>query len=401
MHLGLAALPLLAGAWTTRAGAPTTADPVTAFRADLAAGRAELEWEPRQGYLRSLLRGLRIDPASQVLVFSRTSLQSDQITRANPRAIYFDGTTYVGYIPGAPLIEIASVHPTKGIVFTTIPNTRPGPKRASFATERDRCAHCHGGSAPNLFARSVHAAPSGYPRAFAPSFEMTPRLPLAKRWGGWYVTGQHGAMRHMGNVVSEGTDERPRLDTERGANVTDLRPWVRIERYLTPHSDIAALMAMEAQMDVQNAIVRAGLLSRPGVDGAPVTPEDLVEGGEPLVAALLGVGEAPLTAPVSGTSSFAEAYIRTAPEDDRGRSLAQLDLRTRLLRYPCHPLIYSPSFDALPAPERAYVLRRLAAILTGADPGPHFAHLSPEDRAAVREILAATKPEFARALANR
>lgn len=26
------------------------------------------------------------------------------------------------------------------------------------------------------------------------------RLPIEERWGGWYVTGQHGTIRHKGNI---------------------------------------------------------------------------------------------------------------------------------------------------------------------------------------------------------
>ena len=45
-------------------------------------------------------------------------------------------------------------------------------------------------------------------------------------------------------------------------------------------------------------------------------------------------------------------FAAEGPFDSRGRSLRQLDLNRRLLRYPCTFMIYSPAFRALPAETR-------------------------------------------------
>lgn len=396
-HLLLGALPLLAGAWSVQGSGPV--DPVAALRADLAAGRKTLAYEPEQGYLRALLEELKIDPSSQTLVFSKTSLQTDFISRRTPRAIYFNEDTYVGWIPGAPLIEIMSVHPTRGIVFFTLPNVapKPGAKPGLGPEDRD-CTRCHGGRVPTLFANSVFTAPSGYPRVFSRSFDVTPRLPLRQRWGGWYVTGRHNGQRHMGNVLSLGTDEKPTLDAEGGANITDLNRYFDTKRYLTPHSDIVALMVMEAQMDVQNAIVSAGLRTRPRAGEAAPSAWEIAEACEPLVEVLLGGGEVQLTSPITGTGEFSRVFAASGPKDAQSRSLTELDLKTRLLKYACSPLIYSRSFDALPGAAQDQIWRRFREILAGKDPDGRFAHLSPADRQALREILSETKPSFARAL---
>jgi hypothetical protein len=116
---------------------------------------------------------------------------------------------------------------------------------------------------------------------------------------------------------------------------------------------------------------------------------------EPLVRALLFVREAPLTAPVSGTSGFEAQFAARGPRDHRGRSLRQLDLKHRLLRYPCSYTIYSPAFDGLPAAAKTVIFRRLWEVLSGRDHGPEFVHLSPADRKAVLAILRDTKPDFA------
>jgi hypothetical protein len=78
--------------------------------------------------------------------------------------------------------------------------------------------------------------------------------------------------------------------------------------------------------------------------------------------------------------------------------LRQLDLGTRVFRYPLSYLIYSPAFDALAEPLRQHIYGRIDEILSGLDQREEFAHLTPADRRAIREILIATKPEFRAAL---
>jgi hypothetical protein len=114
--------------------------------------------------------------------------------------------------------------------------------------------------------------------------------------------------------------------------------------------------------------------------------------GDDLVKYLLFSEEAALTAPVRGTSTFATDFVKHGPRDRLGRSLRDFDLRRRLFKYPCSYLIYSPSFDALPTEMRDHVWRRIHDVLTGRDQSKDFAHLSKEDRKAIREILLVTKP---------
>src|SRR5262249_19318058 len=60
--------------------AATPRNAVTRLQERLAAGEAKLEFEPEHGYLRPLLRELDVPESSQVLVFSKTSLQRDRIS---------------------------------------------------------------------------------------------------------------------------------------------------------------------------------------------------------------------------------------------------------------------------------------------------------------------------------
>src|SRR5690606_35278818 len=105
--------------------------------------------------------------------------------------------------------------------------------------------------------------------------------------------------------------------------------------------------------------------------------------GDKLIDSLLFVDEAPLSAPVAGTSKFAEKFSQRGPRDSQGRSLRDFDLKTRMFRYPCSFLIYSPAYDGLPLAMRQYVGQRLKEILTAETPDPDYAHLSAEDRRAI------------------
>jgi hypothetical protein len=119
---------------------------------------------------------------------------------------------------------------------------------------------------------------------------------------------------------------------------------------------------------------------------------------EELVDYLLFVDEQPLTAAIKGTSGFAELFAKQGPDDHQGRSLRQLDLERRLLRYPCSYLIYSPAFRALPADARRAIYTRVFDILSGRESAAKYARLSADDRKAVAEILRDTVPDLPRDL---
>jgi hypothetical protein len=168
---------------------------------------------------------------------------------------------------------------------------------------------------------------------------------------------------------------------------------------------------MEHQTSVQNLIARATYEARRGLHyqvalnrGLGRPEDELLDSttgrirsvGEPLVRALLFTKEAPLTAQVKGTSTFAADFQRRGPRDAQGRSLREFDLTRRLFRYPCSYLIYSPEFDAMPPLAKQYVYRRLREVLTGQDTSPDFAALTPADREAILAILTTTKPDFPR-----
>jgi hypothetical protein len=226
------------------------------------------------------------------------------------------------------------------------------------------------------------------------------------------VTGTSGKQTHLGNLIVRGQTRPEDIDNSGNINVTDLGRYVNTSPYLTPHSDIVALMVLEHQTEMHNRITRANYLTRIALRdeaefnkalGRPAdyrsesTVSRIKNAGEPVVKYLLLCEETPLTDSVKGTSGFAEEFVQRGPRDRRGRSLRDLDLKRRLFAYPCSYLIYSEAFDSLPAPVRDYVLRRLWDVLNGTDTSKDFAHLSVEDRRSVLEILRETKanlPEY-------
>lgn len=384
----------------------TMDDPIARLQKRLASGDVKLRYEPQGGYLKSLLRELKILSTSQMLVFSKTSLQFDLIAPQTPRALYFNESCWVGFVQGGRVLELMAQDPVYGAVFYTLAQN---PNQLKFTRQTYECLQCHQSpltqGVPGHMMRSLYIRADGNPDFSAGSKVTTDESPFEERWGGWYVTGTHGKMRHLGNEIARGGDGAARLDTEAGANITDLHAKFDTTAYLTPNSDIVALLVAEHQGHLQNLLTRASYLVRDSLSDEEQLNTALKETGrresttrrihsacEPLVKGLFYSGEAPLKAKVTGTTAFARQFPLQGPLDSNGRSLRDLDLKTRLARYPLSWTIYSPPFDALPKEARDYVARRLGEVLSGKDTTPEFAHLTADDRKNIREILAATKP---------
>jgi hypothetical protein len=382
-------------------------DAVARLDRRLAAAGATLARHPERGYLDALLAALAVPASSQTLVFSKTSLQREHISPTTPRALYFNDDVYVGWVPGGDVIEIAAMDRRRGAIFYTLSQSPAGAPRARRATHE--CLQCHDsgamtGGVPGLIMRSVIPDRTGQPLLAAGSFVTTPASRFDERWGGWYVTGQHGPLRHLGNATVGNADAV--LDREAGANLRSLEGRFDARAYLAPGSDLVALLVLAHQVEAHNALTHAGIeaqlalrdgaaiaqaLGEPGTSLSDATRARLRGLAEPLLRALLFATEAPLDAPVAGSSSFAKEWAARGPRDRKGRSLRDLDLRRRLLRHPLSPLVHTEAFDALPAPLLAIVYERLGAVLSGADRSAAFAHLSAGDRRAILEILSDTK----------
>jgi hypothetical protein len=311
------------------------ADPVTQLLRRIQDKKVEVRFDEERGYLPWLLQALDIPIESQMLVFSKTSVQALRIDPRRPRMLYFNDSVIVGSVPGGA-IELAAQDPQRGMVFYLLDQTPlrykaflSQPQPIFPVTQRGDCATCHlskSSGALETLIRSVTPDSAGVPLPAFASRVTDNRTPFGQLWGGWYVTGKTSA-KHLGNTV-----------------IADGR-----EKHLEPTgpSDIVALMVFEHQMRVMNLISRAAL-------GGSAT--DLAD-------ALLFQGEAPLPSPVSGNTLFAEKFATRGPHDRQGRSLRTLDLTTRLMRYPCSYMVYSEAFDALPSTTRQAVYRRMWDVL--------------------------------------
>ena len=401
-------------------------DPIARLQQRLDRGESKLTFDPQHGYLASVLRELKIRVSSQSLVFSKTSFQRDRISPDRPRALYFDDDTYVGWVRGGDVIELASTDPNLGTVFYTLEqpgaDTASKPQPPRFLRQTASCLQCHGSSMtrdiPGLIVRSVYPDSTGQPVLSAGTFMTTQESPLAERWGGWYVTGTHGRQRHMGNVVV-GKQDGPAvpatpaatpaglLDLDSGANLCDLSGKFDTSAYLRGDSDVVTLMVFAHQAQTHNLLTRANYQARlalrdeaamdaslgrsPSAGHSETTLARIRDAGEPLVKHMLFCDEAPL-GKLQGAGDFDKDFESRGPRDSQGRSLRELDLKRRVFRYPLSYLVYSAQFDALPAPVKDYVYRRFWEVLSGADQGDAFSHLSSTTRKAIVEILRETKP---------
>lgn len=378
-----------------------THDAVAALNAALDVGTTTLAFEPQTGYLRAVLQALQVPEASQLLALSRTGVQRTFTSPTNPRALYYNDHLAVGYIRGSPFLELAAHDPEQGVVFYTL--TQRAGDRPAFSRQTS-CLTCHVAATtlevPGFMTRSLRVATDGNLKLRLGSHDVDHRTPYAERWGGWFVTGRHGAMPHLGNVVT-GADDVPRSLVPGGPlNAASLDGAVDLSGYLTRHSDVVALALFDHQNRALNLMTRVGWEARVAAhDGAPGgTSPALDQALHDFVDYLLFADEAPISGGLRGTSGFMEWFAAQGPRDRRGRSLHELDLRTRLLRYPCSYTIYSPAFTALPPPLRERIFTRLGAVLSGADASPRYRHLSPADRRAVTEILRETTADGARYL---
>ena len=359
----------------------------------LEAGSATLAFDETTGYLRSVMDALSIPIESQTLVFSQTSFQGPLINVKNPRAVYFNDTAAVGWVRGAGVLEVAVQDPRQGVVFYAVDQTKRD--KASFKRD-EQCLACHLSwetlGVPGMTVQSVNPLPDE--NSYVIGFTTNHNSPFTMRWGGWYVTGSHGRLAHMGNVPVMPQD-KGRLKVPDPREIASVEGLFDPKGYATPYSDVVALMVLDHQTYMTDLITRLGWEARLA-EATPTSDASarVREAAQDLVDYMLFVDEPALPHAVSGSSGFAAKFSSRGPRDGKGRSLHDLDLQRRLLRYPCSYMIYSEAFDALPPAGREAVYSRMWQILSGAESGRRYARLSREDRTAVLEILRDTKKDL-------
>jgi hypothetical protein len=382
-------------------------DPISELNRMIQEGKVQLKFDGEQGYLRSILEALDIPIESQIVVFSKTSLQMIRINPRNPRTLFFNDSVAVGWVRGGGIVELAVEDPQQGVIFYTV-DQKPSDKPI-FVRHND-CLNCHESysslGVPGMLVRSVFPAPDGTPMRQFDDYITDHRSPFEQRWGGWYVTGKLGSVRHMGNALVTDPEKPGAIVTDQTLNLESLTEKFDTDAYLSPYSDIVSQMVFDHQMHMINLFTRVGWEVRfaqyqEGVDKKkPVkflrdrhnaTVRLLEETAHELVDYLLFVDEAPLADKIRGTSGFAEKFSARGPRDTKGRSLRQFDLERRLMRYPCSYMIYSEAFDGLPVEARDATYKRMWQILSGEERDDKYALFSLADREAIVEILRDTK----------
>jgi len=375
-------------------------DPVAELNRKIQQGAVEVKFDTSQGYLRSVLKALNVPIESQIVVFSKTSVQASRISHSNPRTLFFNDSVVIGWVHGG-FMELAAQDPQQGVIFYTLDQSISGyqerrikiPTLPLFKRQND-CLTCHVSYAtlgvPGMLVRSALPGSDDFPIRKLGDYLTDHRSPLESRWGGWYVTGRSGSVRHLGNIILP-NPEAPASSIS-GETLQTLSGKFDTSQFLSPYSDIAALMVFDHQMRMNNLLTRVSWEARYGADEQRIDRtahiRDVVN---ELVDYLLFIDEAPLPNRVEGTSGFAETFAAQGPHDSKGRSLRQLDLKRGLLQYPCSYMIYTEAFDNLPGEVREAIFHRMWQILSGQEADQKYARLSRSDRQAVVDILRETK----------
>lgn len=369
-------------------------DAIAQLQQQLSSGKVTLTFDPDNGYLPSLLDVLHIPRDSQALVFSQTSFQSTYINVKNPRALYFNDTVALGWIRGAPQIEIAAEDPRQGVNFYVVDQTNPKQPRIA----RDvQCLACHLSwdtlGVPGMVTQSVQPLPDE--NSYVIGFPTNHASPFPQRWGGWYVTGANARLPHMGNIPVM-PEDKGKLKLSDRYGLSSVNGLFDLKGYLTPYSDVAALLVFNHQTYMTNLITRMGWEARlADAKPSPDASSRVTAAAHDLVDYLLFIDEEPLPHPVAGSSGFAATFSAQGPVDSKGRGLHQLDLQHWTMKYPCSYMIYSAAFDALPASAKQAVYARLWAVLSGRDTDKRYAsRLTRADRDAVIAILRETKKDL-------
>lgn len=356
--------------------------------ADLSSGKVVLKRDDRLGFLPALLRELEVPESSQMLVYSKTSLQRYHISSRTPRAIFFNDRVYVAWIPSAPLLEILSVDSRFGSVLYTL-DQAPSPSSPRLVRD-NRCLECHISTRtldiPGTLVRSFKTSPSGEVDLLSGGQAITHDTPLEERWGGWFVTDARGRLITPAALAAGPSPTLPSVPPE-------LDPSFTLAGYPRATSDVVALLVLEHQAHMQNLITR---LHYEGT--ALERRHGELKSLDPLcdifLRYLLFAEEAPLPGDLYGGAGgdFAREFEARGPKDPQGRSLRQLDLHARLFKYPCSYLIQSDAFHRLPLDLKRHLYRKLWNVLTGERADAAFARLTPEVRRQVLDILIATQP---------
>lgn len=366
-------------------------DPFTRLIEDFESGKRELDNGSGKAFIASLLEHLDIPASSQLLIFSRTSLQTRHISGSNPRAIYFNEDVYIGYIPGGK-VEVISLDPEVGGIFYIFGKPKSG--ELPVIERSGRCMNCHAVAdtrrIPGLSVRSVIPGPNWGKLVSYRDKQIGHQIPLGERFGGWHVTGDPGISDHKGNLIGEKVG---------GKIVTEvLEPGTEFDwsAYPVETSDILPHLLLEHQSGFMNLVLEAAYRARTyqHIGKGEIKPEHLavLHGlADELVRYLLFADEAEFPAGgIKVDPQYREDFLADRKEASNGISLKDLDLETRIFKHRCSYLIYSDVFQATPDLFKQHVYEVLGEAISTEKPNPDFAYLSDPEKKAIHAILRET-----------
>ncbi len=367
-------------------------DRLAELKKKLAMLKAERQLNGGLKLLEFVLDELDVPKESQVLVFSKTSLQNNRISPQTPRCLYFSANAYVGYVPGGS-IEVIVQDAALGPVFYLLEPDRSG----SIKIERDtnRCLSCHATSRteniPGMLIRSVYADEEGHPILQLGTHDVDHETALADRWGGWYVTGK-SSQAHLGNRVFKAeSDLNPSV-----VQIKTLEGKVDIKNYLSPSSDVVALLVLEHQTKMHNLLNAASMNYRrslyfmrildPDADPAVGSAGEIADcGAKDIVDYLFFKNETDLGDGVDGDEAFQQMFLKRFPQSKRGDSLAEFRLYGRIFKNRCSYMVYSDAFKGMPALLRKKVIARMKRVVAGEEKG--FEYLKKSELKRIDTIL--------------
>ncbi len=394
-------------------------DPVALLQKQLDQRKVKLVYDKDGGYLKSVLKALKIPVSSQTLVFSKTSFQFTKISADHPRALYYNDDVYVGSVHQGKTVEVVSFDPMQGAIFYLLDDQKTD--KPVFQRAELDCTQCHIAAGtrgvPGVLLRSVYPSQTGNLTPRTPQYVTDQKSPLKERWGGWYVTGALASATMANSAAPSTTASNIQADPP----LPKLGPVEKsfdASAYLVPTSDQVSLLVLGHQTQLHNLITLTNYQTRIALytlmQGGGTTQVASVSGNSPALAALpedaqekikrpaeqllrylLFAGETPLGGldrrKAIASSAFAREFAAQGLRDSKGRSLRDFDLHDRIFRYPCSYLIYSSAFDAIPEPAKTYIYHRLFQVLTNQDRSEDFSNLSDRDRQAILSILLETK----------
>lgn len=367
----------------------------------------ELEYDEKHGYLPAVLKALDIPVSSQTLVFSKTSLHRKIISPDEPRAIYFNENTYIGWVQDADVLEIGVADKNLGAVFYVLDQSKS--KKPEFERD-DTCLSCHAsgrtGNEPGFFIRSVVPDEEGEPISRAGEDRVNHTTPLEDRWGGWFVTAEELNISHRGNDVAE-DDGVYKIESKPAKKLSDLSEFFDSSCYLTDTSDIEALLALEHQVEMHNLLVQTKFRSMHALHNEKVINEALGETGrrdltkrilnnaaDEIIDYMLFTEEVSLGKMViKGDKKFSRDFCQNKPKSSNGKSLYDFDFSKRILVLPCSWGIYSDSFEGLPVELQELVLQKLKSLLNGSELPDKFIHLR-KHKGEIHKILMETHKAY-------